>query len=372
MKKKVLIIGGGITGLSCAKLLSLYGWKVEIWGGPSLHKPPVVINDSTRDLLDEIWKLPDLWSDAFPLKERKIIWGKTSTITTIEQPSVSIQATELIRRLYCELNSQTSCGIHFKDNTNNLQILLRQGNLNKLNQEFSWIIDAGGRKSQLSQLISNKKHILFGKRQVISTKVELTGNSNRDVNWMETVKSGWLFLAPLSQQTALLQAMIPEIAGCPLTTLLELLKKTKWIKEQIDPKLDTQPVLFNAAPSISLPLCGEKWISIGDAACSFDPICGDGIGYALREIFLATAIINGAETEFPVDEVLNHFSMRLHKTFYSHIDQCIKYYSEGFDYSISWKDEIENMRNTLQNYTNKLPLRNHFNYQLRGAKLVKL
>ena len=38
-------------------------------------------------------------------------------------------------------------------------------------------------------------------------------------------------------------------------------------------------------------MCGPGWLSCGTAALSFDPICGDGTGHAVREGILAAAVI---------------------------------------------------------------------------------
>ena len=45
--------------------------------------------------------------------------------------------------------------------------------------------------------------------------------------------------------------------------------------------------VFPALPSRSAPMHGEGWIAIGEAAAAFDPICGQGVAYAMEGAFRA-------------------------------------------------------------------------------------
>ena len=45
--------------------------------------------------------------------------------------------------------------------------------------------------------------------------------------------------------------------------------------------------IFPAFPSISSMLHGPGWIAIGDAAAAFDPLCGQGVEFALESAFRA-------------------------------------------------------------------------------------
>lgn len=365
MKKRVLIIGCGITGLSCAKLLSSHGWEVEILGTPNYNKPYLVLNGITCELLQDIWQDPHLWDDAFSLTKHKVIWGEESTMTNINYPAVSIEGTVLEKRLYNQLNH---C-IHITDNVKKFQASLNPDYLQHLNQKFTWIIDSSGRESQVSEILGKRKRLVFGERHVISTKVRLKSTNKQIGSWMEAVKDGWIFLAPLSQQTALLQVMLPGSPICASTALSQILDQSKLIQAQISSVLHT-PKLFNATPSLNLSPYGKGWISIGDAACSFDPICGDGTGYAIRQVFLATGALNGIATGIEYEEALQHFTMRLRKTFCSHLEHCINYYSESFS-SILWKDELSRMKNTFQKHKNEIQQEYHFSYQLNGSKIIK-
>lgn len=360
--QKILIIGNGIAGLSCARLLANRGWKIEIWG-KQLLSPTLIINQITCNLLQNVWQLDrSFWNSLHLLQERRICWGIDDSVLSMAEPSAVINGNSLRDCLWQQLLDKHQHQIQFQELPVNIDNLLER------QSEFTWILDAGGRQSAIAQKLGGGVRHSFGNRCILSQEVRLTNLVKKDIYWIESVSGGWLFLAPLGGNRAILQSMVPPFSGEPASIFINLLKQTRHIQDFIS-QLSGALAIFAAFPQILQPFCGDKWLAVGDAAFSVDPISGDGTGYAIRGAILATSIIDAIASGLSSSDCLEHYSLRLEKAFAAHIQQCIQYYSKGFTSSI-WQEEIERMHKSqelLQQTKHK-----DFTHILKDFQLVKL
>ena len=76
MTQNALIIGNGISGITCAKLLIENGWNVTVHKlRTPLVSPLLLINNSTLELLCTIWGLEkDVYDDFNSIYERNVFW----------------------------------------------------------------------------------------------------------------------------------------------------------------------------------------------------------------------------------------------------------------------------------------------------------
>ena len=360
---KVLVIGNGIAGLSCACLLANRGWEIEIWGKHQLFAPTLILNQITCNLLQDIWQLnPSFWHSLHLLQERRVCWGKEREIVTMAEPSAVINGKLLRDRLEKHLLAKYHDRVRFQ------RLPVSIDNLDELQSKFTWIIDAGGRKSTLAQRLGSSHRYSFGDRCILAQEVQLVNSAADDIYWLETVPEGWLFLAPLGNQRAILQAMVPRITEESLELLRILIEQTRHIQEYIA-SISESIEIFAAFPQILQPLSGKQHLAVGDAAFSVDPISGDGTGYAIRGSILATSIINAIACGLSSRECLEHYTLRLEKAFDAHLQQCLQYYFQGFTSSL-WQREIEKMQ-TTHHFWN--PTKNRtFTHTLTDFQLVKL
>jgi flavin-dependent dehydrogenase len=366
MMQRALIIGSGVAGLSCAHLLAQHGWEVEIWGRTSHNSPTVLLNDATCYLLQDIWQLEEsFWKNFYVLNERMVCWGMGADVLNIPQPSVVMNGNCLVEHLEKRLLQKYHQLVHLELPPSSDE--LASGDfLTYAEQQFTWVIDASGRKSVIGKNAIGSQRYHFGHRCILSQEVMLTATSKQTACWIETVPDGWLFLAPLGENKALLQCMVPVMTEEP-KKMLTLLEQTRFLKTFVDTLLGSTYV-FEAYPQILDPLCGSKWIAVGDAAFSLDPMSGDGTGYTLRGAILATSVINGIASGLGKSQCLHHYTLRLRKTFFSHLQECFKYYSNGFS-SSQWKAEIALMQRVWQ-YNFDTSNGENFAYRLEGFDLV--
>jgi flavin-dependent dehydrogenase len=361
--QKILVIGNGIAGLSCARLLANRGWEIEIWGKQQLFSPTLILNQITCNLLQDIWQLDrSFWDSLHLLHERRVGWGKDGEVLNMAEPSAVINGSLLSDRLWTHLLEKYHDQVHLHELPVSIDNLLDRQN------EFTWIIDAGGRQSVIAQKLGSGHRYAFGDRCILSQEVQLTNSAQEDIYWIETVPEGWLFLAPLGNNKAIFQAMVPLISGETSDLLTILLKQTRYIQNYIA-ELSASIAIFAAFPQILRPLSGNKYLAVGDAAFSVDPISGDGTGYAIRGAILATSTINAIASGLSNSDCLDHYILRLEKAFDAHLQQCLEYYLKGFTSSL-WQREIEKMQTTRTLWN---PIKNRvFTHTLKDFQLVRL
>jgi hypothetical protein len=125
---------------------------------------------------------------------------------------------------------------------------------------------------------------------------------------------------------------------------------------------------FPAYPRIVDPVCGPGWLACGTAALAFDPLCGDGTGYAVREAILAAAVIRAAASGGAVDRLLAHYRARLIAGFLRHLELCRSFYISG-SAGPWWETETRALEEGIAWCGRALPPVNPFGYRLNGFDL---
>ena len=365
MRKKVLIIGTGITGLTCAQILSRQGWEIDILGKISHSKPTLVLNNATCQLLQNIWDDRELLlAYGHILEERGVSWGNQSSLQINREPGISISGNILVTRLLEKLQ-QIRCDIKFLD-------FLPEGDWHYLRRKYDWILDAGGRKTNFSLKFGCGQRWKFGQRHVISTNVLLSKNAPLNRYWIESISNiGWLFLAPIDNSQGILQIMIPQCTDHSVTKPDSFLSHAQYISPLIQ-SLSSTSRMFPAFPCLTFPFCGNGWLAVGDSAISLDPLSGDGTGYGLRGAILASSILNAVIEGERLDDCLNHYKKRLACTFITHLDTCFSYYQEMFtNINSQWRKELNLMKQSIVFNLIELANSNQYKFHLEGFNLRK-
>jgi hypothetical protein len=264
----------------------------------------LLINRSTQTLLADVFQTgPSLFSDLPMIRKRIVLWGNEPKARILPHSGVVVSESALVARLRARIDSQIDCG-------------------RPSSEKPDWSIHATSKVLGVSQ-----KH--FGSRMARAVPVQLN-TFDADACWVESLESGWLFLLPCGERNGSLLAI-----GGPVRELLDQSRLVaREVEEVVGPEAE-----FAAYPRILDPLCGPGWLACGGGAMSFDPICGEGAGNAVREAILASAVIRLlASHETPTDG-LAHYSSRLLAGFLRHLDTCAHFYvsARGSDW---WDAEI--------------------------------
>jgi len=316
----VLIRGEGVAAYTCAHLLDAAGIPVavETAGRPKL--PAILLGEPTQQLICDVFDQPALF-DGLPRIERRVVaWGADPV--TVPHRAVVISETDLAARL------GPAC----------LGEVAKPG----------WTIYA---KSPLPAACTEHE---FGHRSATVHKVSVKGDTA--ALWIESVADGWLFLIPQGWLLAV---------GAPAE---ELLARSQLVAAQIQGREDAGG-RFAAHPRVVSPLCGPGWLGCGAAALSFDPICGDGTGYAIREGILAAAVIRAAERGEEADGVRSHYAKRVVAAYSRHLELCREYYRTGGS-GPWWESELNALEEGVAWCRAELG-RETFQFRLNGFELER-
>lgn len=166
-----------------------------------------------------------------------------------------------------------------------------------------WLIDAGGRPAVLSKQLGATQHQADQLLALYAYADSSTDSDQLASTLVEAVAEGWWYSALLPSRRRLVvfltdADLLPRRnRTCP-DDFLARLGRTQHIQTllhkhqyQLDPIVrgaNTASMLLNRAG-------GERWLAVGDAALSFDPLSSKGIGNALYTGILAAQSIVTAD-----------------------------------------------------------------------------
>lgn len=150
-----------------------------------------------------------------------------------------------------------------------------------------YIVDASGRQSWLSRKLGTKKRIA-GSQLAAVAYIPMAEPVRDSRLTIEKRSSTWCYALPLQDRTRVIALLGPPDVVSPKA----LKKGTEWLTRFRETKLVSAPIEVNeptglmfcpAMAAAAREVCGEYWIAIGDAACAFDPLAGQGITKALQD-----------------------------------------------------------------------------------------
>ena len=246
-----------------------------------------MLSQSTQALIGDVFQRDDLFEGLPRIENRIVAWGPNSKPVALPHSSVLVSEQDLSARL---LPGPLSDG-------------------QERDAEAEWIVLA----SRPLPPSAIEHH--FGTRIAVALAVEMKDESDASACWIESLEAGWLFLTP---------GWLLAVGGTPES----LLAQSRVVAAQIHEPRST-PREFPAYPRIADPLCGPGWLACGTAALAFDPLCGDGVGNAIREAILAAAVLRAIAEGANIDSVLAHYRGRLLAGFTRHLELCRQFYVAG-------------------------------------------
>lgn len=366
--------GGSLSGLTAARLLLDRGWSVDLTTRPPEAAGPVLIlEDTTRALLRDLWGGED--DGRVPmhrLSERCVrLAGADGTVAAA---SWAVRAGELKADLLARLRSQARGRLTIRS------VGARRDGRRSAGSRSVWRLVATGRVSASRDGAALRNGAAFprrrtagalacGRRVVIASEGILGGAAAPDRWFFEAVPAGWLLVAPLENRRALVQLMVPDVpAGPPRRRLAEAVAAASLGRAAVA-GLSPAVSVCEAFPARCDPWPRVRTVHVGEAALAFDPICGDGLGQALRSAILAAAAIEaveGGEDRSGVRAFVRH---RFGLAFLAHLDTCAGFYA-SLTPAASWTTELRAMREEASMLAQELPAPGRLRYRLIGSRLV--
>lgn len=337
-RKNAIVLGNGLVGLTCARVLLLGGWQVTVVKSPKTMVRTIALQEQTKHILDKIWAC-DVSSicNSRIITGRRIKWAERETEKTNEISGLCIEVSNMAQALEDRL--KTSESIEFCETLQSSQ------------EPGVFVFDALEGDGQKGSSVS------FGNRVMhIWQRIEVEQNVSNRLE-IYSGKGFWLIGLPRPQEDGASQSMSLQLA-LPSSEidhheiLNRVLNEPDLTSSQrhlftpmIEECLDTTSSTISIAPSIRLETGLDLPFSLGSRAMKFDPICGDGTGQGIKSAILAVAATN-SESRFGRGTVRSHMRIRMLGTFCAHLQNCISYY-QTIASSLSWHSEIEHMQDGL-------------------------
>lgn len=340
------VLGGGIGALCCAALLRRKGWNVALCLPPQTQSPTVVLNAVTIQLIHNIFgDVSHVLRDAQPIKRHYINWGDNRAEEFTSTSGFTLRGNDLSARLLDLLSHDSQLIV--TDET--------------WAEPFDWQIYAAKSRSN---------DVRFGQRCAISVDVTLHEDSDFTTSFIEATPGGWLFLAPTAPGRAVLQAVVPEKPKDLSQNLRSLLDHTRRIK-RIVADFASAAFAVDCAPKKLHRLDGPNWLATGTAACSYDPLCGDGTGCAIRAAILGAAVLEGIDRGTTKESLLTYYNLRLTYAFYTHLRSCLSLYSSA-SFNEIWREELNVTQEGLREVEQELASMSTNHYRLNNFELLPM
>ncbi len=334
MPRRVAVQGSGVAACSCVYLLRSHGFDVQFDTYRSSSGPTLLINPSTANLLSDVFGCGrELLTDCHMIRRRTVLWGKDAEPNTLPHFGLVAEEAELLGRLWKRVGETQVAA----------------------NRATDWRIYSAG-----SALAVKQHH--FGSRVATAVRVKLAAEADQSAVCVESLECGWLFLLPRGGAEASLIA----VGGTPDA----LLEQSRLVGEQVE-QVTGAGVQIPAYPRILDSLRGADWLACGTAAMSFDPICGEGAGNAVREAILAAAVVRSAADGSGCEKAFRHYSSRLLTGFLKHLEACRRFYASGWR-SAWWEAEAAELDRGIAWTREQLAGRNESEFRLVGFELEQL
>ncbi len=324
---EVLLRGDGLAKAACSCLLARAGWQIkhDLVARPKL--PVVLLNTASQRLMSDVFENAKLLEGFYPINKRIVRWGANAETLVIPHSALAVSEQALLDRIDFR-SGETGPASYSIHSTKPLPVDLGEA--------------------------------CFGNRRAEAVGIVLKSSAERHSCWIESVADGWLFAVSASDDRAWMLAV-----GASSEVLLTQSVLIAGIVESLAPERSS----FAAYPRISNPLTGPGWLACGGAALSFDPLCGEGIGHALREAILAAAILKAHAQGQDWNQLQSLYAQRLRGGFRRHLEQCHKLYSSGgeSEWWLTELDSIETGMRLIPRETQSAPA-----FRLEGFDLVPL
>lgn len=325
----VHVKGTGVAALTCARLLDKQGWKVRL-ETVRRHRPiHLLLGQTTASLLSALWNDSTLLEGAHPIRERAVRWGGASQASVLAAPGIVVEAQELIRRLESRFEFD-DCSSESAE---------------------AWEVEAHPPRPGVASPM-----LEIGRRHAWIAQVKLKSNGQVNRCAMETLEWGWAFLLPVGDAKADLQFV--SVPGDVLQPEPEqVVAQSRMLGSavaEIDSWLDPIASMPKFHPAPARP--GR--LAVGEAALSFDPISGDGVGHALRGAVLAATTLDDIARGHSSSACIARYAETLRRAMTHHLEICLKLYGGAMS-GQAWQHELDAMRSMLArlNSANPEPVR---------------
>jgi flavin-dependent dehydrogenase len=304
----VAVLGGGPAGTMTARLLAQRGISVTVLeAGDYSHQTigqtlspalnSVLSTCGIDQPLDESVFSPCIGVDSVwgrkAVQRNDFFWTPYGQAWHIGRPSLDRELARAASEAGAQVLPRTRILSSSALRCRQWSLAVQAGN-SRHTLRCRFLVDATGRSGNGTLVKSGRARVydrLVGIGWIGKTQVEYP------YTLIETVRDGWFYASPLpnSHFTIVLLTDSDIFRGnsTERTRFWRCqLRMAKHIRETFPESLGSYPQLVSSASTIlRVPANGSNWLSVGDAAMSCDPVCGQGVYFALVSAAKAAAAI---------------------------------------------------------------------------------
>jgi len=156
------------------------------------------------------------------------------------------------------------------------------------------VVDAAGRRAPLATRLGAKRHKLDD-LVALAARVPCMGHTGFEgFSFVESFADGWWYAAHIPSGEAVVMLMTDrDIAGSyrDARAFAQAWRDTAELSRRLPPACRAAPRIFAAHGAFLGACAGERWIAVGDALMSFDPLASSGLSGAFNDAIAAADAI---------------------------------------------------------------------------------
>lgn len=337
---RVEVLGGGIAAATTAHLLAQSGvlvrWEMDLPRRERIVTVPL----STVDLIEHLVGISV--SDAVPSRRvtsRCVSWDDRD-FSVMPLDTLVLDADALAVAIAQEVPADAAAN----------------GGVQGLSAD--WTVTAGGRRQGPYRMSA-------GTRKAVAGWIPFVPGFDDSATLVASVPQGWLFACPHPLAGVSIVVVSPGTYDA-IAPAEVLAKAADFVWPGVVETVICHTDCFVPAMPSFEPDCVERGrIAVGEAAITFDPLCGDGVGHAVRGALLASSVIIAIRDGGEPSQHLAHYRQRLAHAFLGHVRIAAAHYSTSWNSSI-WSDDIAAMSELFT----VVATPEKFKYRLHGRRLV--
>ncbi|MBC7777507.1 MAG: tryptophan 7-halogenase [Phycisphaerae bacterium] len=307
----VLILGAGPAGSATALMLQQRNPAIKITVVDHADHQGIALGETLPPQIKALMEAIGLWEQFqaeghLPAYRTQSVWGNDAPIENEFLFQTSAKGWRIEKRRFnrflTEAAASRGVGLMLGATTHFLgkEAGAFQFQIESKAQETLWlqarfVVDATGRAAWFaSKMGTNKVRFdnLVGTWRVYEDSTPASDGHTL----VEAVENGWWYSTRLPDQKMALAYMtdsdLLEKSSLETETWDGQLDQTKYTRSRVaDHGSAENAMVVPAATQCLDTLCGEGWIAVGDAACTFDPLSSQGVFKAIKSgIFGAYAV----------------------------------------------------------------------------------
>lgn len=279
----IVVAGIGAAGAVVAFAAARLGRRVAIIGEPARHQPGEGLADGAATVLSRLG-LGDLLNETHHVRCRGIACVTAGGRAVHPWPGFILDRAKFTADLMaaavasgCEhLSGEVSAVT--ADQAGNGVTLRIKAQMDSKTISTAMVIDATGRKAAVARRLGAARQVSTN-LVAAWAPLPLSGIAAEPGTLaIEAAGAHWWYVA-VGRRAAAAAILGRRPPGDPASWLAAA-RRTELLAD-LAPATPVRPVIQPANVSVLEPVCGDDWLACGDAATTFDPLSGYGLGFAI-------------------------------------------------------------------------------------------